>query len=194
MLAWLIKVAARLLARTWRIQGSGRAPLEDRLNDGPVVVAILHGELLPLVLLHQGLPMVGLVSHSRDGDLAAAVLLGLGFQVVRGSSSRGGSAALREAQAAVSAGRSPVFTVDGPRGPAGVPQVGALLTSRVTSAPLVWARANSAWCWRLGSWDRFCVPLPFSRVTLRYGDLAPVGEGASGLEDARRALQTRLSG
>ncbi len=194
MLSWLIGIVVRFLAGTWRVEGPGRAPLEQWLGEGPLVIAMLHGELLPLVALHRGLPLVGLVSRSRDGDLAAGVANTLGYEVIRGSSSRGGVSALREASRTLETGASPAFTVDGPRGPAGVPQGGALLVSRAEGVPVVWVRAQVAQAWRLKSWDRFCIPKPFARVTLSYGRLTPAQPGRAALEAARDTLEACLSG
>jgi lysophospholipid acyltransferase (LPLAT)-like uncharacterized protein len=193
VLAWLLTTAIRLLAATWRVEHPGRAPLERSLASGPVVIALRHGDLLPLVALHRGLPLVGLVSQSKDGELATAVARRLGYGVIRGSTSQGALAAVRQAERTVRAGDSPAFAVDGPRGPAGVPHGGALAVSRVSGAPVWWARAHANPAWRLRSWDRFCVPLPFARIALSYGTLPPVGAGREGLEQAREGLQVRLT-
>ena len=194
MLGWLITLCARALAWTWRVAPPGPEALAQRLAQGPVVIAMLHGEMLPLVLSHRGLPLTGLVSQSDDGALAARVATGLGFQVIRGSSSSGAAEALSQARESVASGRSPAFTVDGPRGPAGVPRFGVLSVSRATGAPIWWIRAHVDRAWRLGSWDRFCVPLPFARVRFTHGELPPPGPGREALDDARRVLQQRLSG
>jgi len=168
--------------------------MADLLADGPVVVAMLHGDLLPLVALHRGLPLMGLVSRSSDGQLAADVAAALGFKVIRGSSSSGGLAAVRAACRAVGAGASPAIAVDGPRGPVGEPQLGALAVGRAAQARVVWARAVARPAWRLRSWDRFAVPLPFARIGLRYGELPAIGPGREGLEVAASDLRRRLSG
>ncbi len=191
---WLLAGLIRLLASTWRVEGEGRAPLEQLLERGPVVIALLHGQLLPLAALHRGLPLVGLVSRSRDGQLATDLARRLGYGTIRGSTSRGALGAAREAGRTVGEGLSPVFAVDGPRGPAGVPQGGALLVARARGVPVVWARAEARPAWRLRSWDRFSVPLPFARVTLRYGELAPPAPGREALEQARQGLATALQG
>jgi lysophospholipid acyltransferase (LPLAT)-like uncharacterized protein len=42
----------------------------------------------------------------------------------------------------------------------------------------VHAEAEAAW--RLNSWDRFCVPKPFSRIRVAYGRPFGVESGAAG--------------
>ncbi len=161
MLAWVAARLVRVLAWTWRVE---RPPWPVA---GPCVVAIWHGEQLPLIALHRGLGLVALASLSADGDRIAAVLNALGYRCIRGSTSRGGLQALRAAARVVRDGGRVVFTVDGPRGPGGHVQPGAGAIARHTRAPLVWASVEAAG-WRAASWDRFLVPWPFARVRVTY--------------------------
>jgi hypothetical protein len=171
MWASLVAAALRLYARTWRVT-RGPLPLE-----GPFVAAVWHGELLPLVALHADRAWAAVASRSSDGDRIAAVLGQLGYEVIRGSSSRGALSAVRMARRRLDAGRIVVLTVDGPRGPAGVAQPGAAALAAQVALPVVWARVEARG-WRARSWDRFLVPWPGARVHLRYGVWR--GEGALG--------------
>ena len=166
--ATLAATLLRLLAATWRVQ---RDPWPGQ---GPAVVAFWHGDLIPMVALHRdrastgGSALVGLASRSSDGDLIAHALTALGYEVIRGSSSRGGVAALRSALGALARGGSPALAVDGPRGPAGVVQPGAEALAVRQSVPVIWGRVEARG-WRARSWDRTLVPWPFARVRIRYG-------------------------
>ena len=78
------------------------------------------------------------VSRSRDGDLIAAILERLGYAPTpRGSSSRGGAAALRALVRLVEGGTSISIQTDGPRGPARESKVGIVVLARITGAPIV---------------------------------------------------------
>ena len=173
VLAWVMAGLVRVLAWTWRVD---RAPWPVA---GPCVVALWHGDQLPLIALHRGMGMVPLASWSPDGERVAGVLSRLGYPSIRGSTSRGGAGALLAARRAVRAGGRPVFTVDGPRGPRHHVQPGAAAVARSTGVPLVWATVDAAG-WRAASWDHFLVPWPFARVRIRYR----VEDGAGGV-DAR---------
>ena len=159
MLAALLAALLRAAAWTWRFDRSG----DD--VEGDVVYAFLHGELLPLTLAHVDRGITGMVSRSRDGERLAGVLTRLGYAVVRGSSSRGGVAALLEGTRGEG---SVALAVDGPRGPAGVAKPGAAFIASRRHHPLVCVRADCAWALRVPSWDRFMVPLPFARIGVRY--------------------------
>lgn len=178
MIPWLLSVAVRALAWTWRVD---RAPWPV---EGPCVLAFLHGEQLPMIVLHRGRGIVGLASQSKDGALVAGVLERLGYEVVRGSSSRGGGEALMALLLALRAGKSPALAVDGPRGPAGSVQPGAEALARAENLPVLLGRVRAAG-WRARSWDRFLVPWPFARVELRYGVWRP---GVGTLAEALAAL------
>lgn len=161
------------LLRAWggslRVCVEGQEVHDAALAQGPVVFTCYHGELLPLLLLHRDRGHVGLASQSRDGGLAGEALLALGYGLVRGSSSRGGVGALLGLRAALrDRRRSVALTVDGPRGPRGLPQPGALSLARSTGAPMLAVRVWAQPALRLGSWDRFVLPAPFARLHLRY--------------------------
>jgi lysophospholipid acyltransferase (LPLAT)-like uncharacterized protein len=147
-----------------------------RLPRGPLVVAFAHGQQMLLLAARRRLevPGVVLVSRSRDGELQSGVMRALGFEVVRGSSSRGASAGLRGLIGKVRRGRAALIAVDGPRGPAGVAKPGALFAARHGGAALVPVAARCSATWTLErTWDRFRIPLPFSRVAVVSGP--PVG-------------------
>lgn len=136
----------------------------------PVLYAIWHGRLLPLTYFHRGRGIAALISQSRDGEYIARLVEGWGFTPIRGSSSRGGGEALREMVHQAEAGHSIALTPDGPRGPRQKLQLGVLIAAQRTGLPILPVAAGCDRAWWPGGWDRFCVPKPFSRVTVVYGE------------------------
>lgn len=131
-----------------------------------------------------------LVSRSKDGEFVAQTLHRFGFKTVRGSSSRGGGSAFIKLMDVVRAGQCVAFTPDGPRGPLRSIHPGVLTLATkmgIPVVPLAWAgnRAKA-----LRSWDRFLVPLPFSRYQVVYGDPLFVTENGP---DAEEKLRTALN-
>jgi len=125
--------------------------------------------MLPLVYTHRGRGIVVLVSRHRDGEWIARTIERLGFRTARGSSTRGGEAAVRELLER-SSDRTPIaITPDGPRGPAGRVKPGLLYLASRTGWPIVPVATAARRAWMLGSWDRFRVPLPFTHVHVAYG-------------------------
>lgn len=193
--AWLVAPLAllyRAWSATWRYRFQGRALL-DEATAGGAVLALWHGEQLALAVVHRDVGGVPLVSQSRDGELLAGVLRRLGFPLVRGSSSRGGPAAFQAELDLLRDGRSPILTVDGPRGPRHCPRPGAVVLAQRTGRPLVYAVARARPVLRLGSWDRFEIPWPFARIDVRYGRMhvapdEPVDEAVTRLREGLLAL------
>jgi hypothetical protein len=149
------------------------------------------------ILFPTGLPtrrgFMALISQHADGELIAQVAQRLGVRAVRGSTTRGGAAALRELTED-SAGCHILVTPDGPRGPRRRVQPGAVFLASRTGLPIVPVGVGFANAWRAGSWDRFAVPKPFSTVTGVPGDLVrvPPDLNRDDLEPYRQRLEAAL--
>jgi lysophospholipid acyltransferase (LPLAT)-like uncharacterized protein len=136
-----------------------------------------------------------LISRSFDGELIARTLGLLGYGSVRGSSSRGGAAGLIAMRDVVARGEPVVFTAGGPRGPIYQTKIGPVKLAAMTGEPmgcfyLLPERARA-----MRSWDRFLVPLPFSRVVVSWARAVttPAGDAdAATLETKRVELNDAL--
>jgi lysophospholipid acyltransferase (LPLAT)-like uncharacterized protein len=137
----------------------------------PFALAFWHGQQLALLRWAMSQRMAALVSRSRDGELAATALGVLGIACARGSSSRGGAAGLRGMVRRMREGMDAAFAVDGPRGPARVAKAeGARAAARLAGGVVVPMAAACARAHVLArSWDRFELPLPFTRVVVALG-------------------------
>jgi lysophospholipid acyltransferase (LPLAT)-like uncharacterized protein len=179
----------RVWGSTWRL----RRPDGDQAStSGPAVLVGWHGEQLGLLVAHRHVQMRVLVSRSRDGELAAGTLRRLGVGAVRGSTSSGGLAALREGVRSLESGVSVAVLADGPRGPRHHAAPGAAALSSLSGRPLVCLRASPSRAIRLGSWDRFEIPLPFTAITVYAKVLPPVGRGRSEVEAGRQAIEVAM--
>lgn len=179
LLVHAVAAGVRMLRATIRIT----RPVGDGLPlPGPAVLAGWHGEQLPLLWAFRQSGMRVIVSRSEDGDLAAAALGRLGVETVRGSSSSGGAAALRAGIRHLRSGGRVAVLVDGPRGPRHGVAPGVAALAALGRAPIVCVRAIPRRAWRLPSWDRFEVPVPFTTVAVRA--VALDAPGRDGIEAA----------
>jgi hypothetical protein len=110
-----------------------------------------------------------MISASRDGDFAAAVASRMGWIPVRGSSSRRGKEALKEMIDGVKKYRVCGHIVDGPQGPPRVIKAGLITLARQTGAAIYPVYVSYENPYVFGSWDRFMIAKPFSRVLVRFG-------------------------
>ncbi len=163
----------------------------------PLVFALWHDELFAVPYKRDGWPIFTIVSRSRDGEFLARVLASQGLGTVRGSSSRGGLAALlRAAKLMQEERRHACITVDGPRGPRHVVKDGAIFLAHRVSSYIVPVRVYYSKAKVFRSWDRFQLPWPFSRVHMQYGDPYRVAEGEltpEVLKKERRALEEKFA-
>jgi len=143
---------------------------------GPTVFAFWHRCLLASAHRFKNLDIAILISPSFDGELIARTVELLGFKAIRGSSSRGGAAGLRNMQLAYEAGHRCAFTADGPRGPKFVAKPGAAQLAQNTGAWVGCFYALPDRAWEFKSWDRFLIPKPFSRVVLTWPAHIPASD------------------
>jgi lysophospholipid acyltransferase (LPLAT)-like uncharacterized protein len=162
----------RIYSATLRLSIQNDQPWLKHLEEGGTVLlcawhqqffsAIRHFQLYRKY--HPGI----MISRSKDGAVVAGVARRSGWRPVRGSSSRGGKAALRIMIAHLKQFRLAGHIVDGPRGPAGKVKPGVIRMAQVAGAVLVPFSVAADRRWICNSWDRFMVPKPFSRVVLRF--------------------------
>ena len=146
---------------------------------GPTVFAFWHRSLLACAHRFRSLDIAILISASFDGELIARTVERLGFRAIRGSSSRGGAAGLRNMQLAYAAGHRCAITADGPRGPAFVAKPGAAQLAQSAQPGGTWLGCFYALpdrAWQLRSWDRFLIPKPFARVVLTWPAHIPAAQ------------------
>lgn len=134
--------------------------------------------------------MAAMASASKDGAFLVAVLARLGVHAARGSSSRRGPQALLELTSYADKGYDLAITPDGPRGPLYHVQPGVISLAQVTALPIISCTYNLSWKLKVKSWDRFQIPLPFSRCDVFIGELLEVPRSAS--EDEREGLRLKL--
>lgn len=196
----LAAAAVRVLGATLRLHEEGVEALQPRWAAGqPLIYAVWHGRILMIPWLTarmrrtRGARSVRvLASRSRDGEMVARWVTRFGLSVVRGSSSRGGAAALRVLAASVRAGGDVAVVPDGPRGPRERLQAGLVVLAAATGAPIVPLGFAARPARRLASWDRFLVPMPFARAAVVFGKAATVPRGAdreTARADVERALR-----
>ncbi len=183
----------RLFASTWRPQRIFPERFDDFVTARQGFACMLwHEALLPLLWFHRRVGAVIVVSQNRDGQYLSDFAAAIGYRLVRGSSSRGAVGALLAASRALEDRAVVALTPDGPRGPRRDLKPGVLAAAQRAGAPVVPVHAEADRAWRLDSWDRFCIPKPFARVRIAYGEplWIPHGAGhlAAAVERARAAM------
>jgi len=129
-----------------------------------------HAKMLTGWWLFKKEKCFALVSKSKDGDILTRLLHKWKYDVIRGSSSKSGKEALEQIIGEITDGNSVVLTPDGPRGPTKEIKNGALIISNRTGYPIIPVKINYSKKKILNkSWDKFEIPLPFSKCEVSFG-------------------------
>ena len=194
----LINPLYRLWCGTLRYTESGRERV-DAMNKARelMVFCMWHNEIFAPMYIRRDLRIVSIVSRSKDGEYLARLLNVLGIRTARGSSSRGGAAAMRDAARQMQAEQfNACVTIDGPRGPRHEPKNGVIFLAHHAGATLVPMRTFMKKAKFFNSWDRFQLPLPFSRVHVAFGEPYTIPADAEltdeFLQQTRQDLKNRL--
>jgi lysophospholipid acyltransferase (LPLAT)-like uncharacterized protein len=173
----LASLLIRLLGCTLRYQDHAAPDVTpgNRIP-GPTVFAFWHRSLLVAAYRFRNLDIAILISRSFDGELIARTVELLGFKAIRGSSSRGGTIALRQMAEAYRAGHRCAITADGPKGPAMIAKPGAAQLAQLVGAPVGVFYLQPDRAWELKTWDRFLIPRPFARVRITWPPHIPATE------------------
>ena len=192
---WLFTTVVGLVAFTWRVRFIGREYIDDLTGKGkPFVLVFWHGDMLMGWYFHRNRSYSSLVSMSRDGDVLSEILRQWNYFVVRGSSSKGGKDARMQMEELIRAGKVLVVTPDGPRGPRYEMKMGAVRIAQKTGVPLVSVAFKVKHAYYLKSWDKFTVPLPFTKIIVQYRApemIEPELEGDA-LDEYRDELQKKM--
>ena len=165
----------RMYSATLRLRVENEDPwLAHLAGGGRVLLCVWHQQFFSLIRYYRRYRKYGpslMISRSRDGEVIAGIAELTGWHVVRASSSRGGREGLQQMVRRLHATGIAAQILDGPRGPAGVVKNGAISMAQGAGAVIVPVYVIAEKAWYFNSWDRFQLPKPFSRVTIRYGGM-----------------------
>ena len=196
--ALLVVIVVRSIAATLRYKWIDRSGHYDTFPAKPAIYALWHSKLWLGMKLYFGYAkkrsntpgFMVMVSASKDGGLLTEYFRHFGVHAIRGSTSRRGQQALLELTRLARRGYDLGITPDGPRGPCYIVQDGVIYMAQLTGMPIIPMSYSLGWKISIKSWDRFQIPLPFSRCEIFYDQPILVPRELS--DDQREALRLRL--
>jgi lysophospholipid acyltransferase (LPLAT)-like uncharacterized protein len=163
---WLIIL---LFGKLSFIKIVGRHHLENLIKKNvPFIYVLWHGRILIPIYIHRNKGITPMVSLHADGEMIAQTLHKLGYRTVRGSSTREGKKAFHDMVDVLNQAGVGAMIPDGPRGPRHYLKPGTLFIAQQTGAYLIPTTYSSKKRITFNSWDRFIVPLPFSKSIMIY--------------------------
>lgn len=174
LLLRLVANLVKLFGLTYRFRYHGTDNLDKADNHnkgGGHIIAIWHQNAVAGIISQKGVPHTIMISKSKDGEYVAHTCKKFGHIPVRGSSSRGGHAAIiKMVDKLNESGISGAITVDGPRGPYKDIKNGIFQVAKQTNRLIIPYTTVAERYWSFNSWDKFRLPKPFTKIHVYYGE------------------------
>jgi lysophospholipid acyltransferase (LPLAT)-like uncharacterized protein len=184
-----------MLGKLTRFEVEGMEHLEaiEAAGKQPVLV-FWHDRILLATYYFRDRRIIVLSSKSFDAEYTARIIKRFGFGTIKGSSTRGGRAAMVEMIRTIRKEGYPAgFTLDGPRGPRYQVKSGPLLVAKKTGNPIVPFVVEARQYWTLASWDRLQIPRPLTRAKVIVGMPVYIDPEANGPEMERKLVEMQSS-
>jgi len=193
LIAWVV----RHWMRTLDYQGALHDPSADPIHPefrGPAIFVFWHDYIPIMFYLRGNCNITMLLSQHQDAEWLGQAASLMGFETIRGSTNRGGVAALRTL---FRTGREKNLTItpDGPRGPRRRLAQGAIYLASRLGIPLIAFGLGYERPWRLNTWDQFAIPKPYSRARVVGSPLIriPPDLDRDGIEHHRQRVERLLT-
>ncbi|MDH7480784.1 MAG: lysophospholipid acyltransferase family protein [Armatimonadota bacterium] len=176
-LAWLF---VSIIGLTTRKKVVGFEHVQRLIESGQgFIMAVWHGRTLLPIYHCRGMGIWAITSLSRDGEIQTGVVSRFGYKTIRGSSGRGAVKAALAACKKLEDGEILAITPDGPRGPRRQVQEGIIFMAQRSGCPIIPIGAAARRRKLLPTWDKYAIPLPFSKCAIVYSEPITFGEGAT---------------
>ena len=162
----------RGISRTTRLSIEGEEEIDGlRANSEKLLYVFWHGRQFLLVwYLQRKNPISLLSSLSMDGEIQARILTKFGYNIVRGSSAKGGASGLLGLKERVSLGNDIGLAADGPKGPAYLVKNGVVFLAKKLNMWIVPLTSSSHPCWIMrNAWDEYLLPAPGAKAIIKFG-------------------------
>lgn len=195
---WLIDLLGRPVVWLWsksaRMTVVGAEDYRALKEAGRGIVHLVwHRKIFIVPYFFRKRNIMPLVSPSADGEIAARIMDGWGYKLLRGSGTHFMKDAWLEMIRELQAGGEVIIVPDGPRGPDRKLKVGCIKLAAETGAALLPFSFTTDRKKNLRSWDRMLMFLPFSRVVAAFGRPVDIGLGLNDQEmEAERQRVERL--
>ena len=183
-----------IYCKSWRCtQHNLDENYRELLRQGMKPVFVMwHDQFLPCAYLHRNENVVAITSDSKDGDIVAYVFNRWKYNIVRGSTFKGGiKATLKAIKITKELKTTFAITVDGPIGPRHSVKSGAVFIAKKLDKVIIVATIKPKRFKKFNSWDRFILPLPFTKIDVYYSKPIYLSDSTSkeSIENDRQKLE-----
>ncbi len=193
LLGWALFIG---IGSTLRFRILGKEHYQNLRRKGQnFLIAVWHGRIFLPVYALRNQNIAVIVSQHWDGEMIARTIRMLGYRAIRGSSTRGGKKAFHDMVAYLRSGGVGANIPDGPTGPPRQLKLGTLFLAQRSGVPILPMSFSTTKGKKFRSWDRFLLPLPFSRVSLIFGEplVVPPNVDEKQINRLAQTLEARLT-
>lgn len=146
-----------------------RISFSQNIPQPPHLWALWHRDLPACMAAFAHRNIHVMISASQDGNIARKIAQWMGYNVYTGSSSRRAES-LRHLLRSLHQHQSVGMALDGPRGPQGIAKPGIFFLQKRSQLPIALIQVQYQKSYRLKTWDRMEIPLPFTsvRISVKY--------------------------
>lgn len=143
---------------------------EKFLNEQGAIFAFWHNMLALSPAMFKGhRDVYALISPHLDGKILNDLVGKFSCKVIVGSSNKNPLGALRSIIEKLSQGANVIITPDGPKGPVYKVNSGITEIAYKYNKKLIPIVSTTSRCFRLKSWDKLIIPLPFGTIKVIIG-------------------------
>lgn len=191
-----------LVYRTCRLRVIGVEHLESALETGkPIVITSWHGMTMMIIAFgRQQMDIssfVGIRPDDHRGDTLEVFGRKLGVDSISlnlsGDSTLGTGRKLVRLVQKISSGKNMIIHPDGPFGPAYKIKPGVTFLAQKANALILPLGCYCRHAYHLPRWDRYTLPLPFSKIHVQVGNPIQISEDLSDLTEINQKLTDILN-
>lgn len=163
----IIYIYLRLIFLTYRLEAKYNFQLQQPFNKNIGVFYFWHQNIIAALFFFFKNKGIGhcVVSPSNDGKIIGFIAEKLGFKVLYGSAYKKSIRIVRQTLDVLDTNKRLCIVGDGSRGPAFKLQRGVIYLSAKSNLPLIFIECKTSWAFTFHkSWDKFQLPLPFSKI------------------------------
>lgn len=186
------------LSKSINMTCRNRFHITAHVKDNNFIACLWHGNFLMMPYLYakaREIPNMCLITAAHnDGAMVEQYFEEFGLHSIRGSTGahKGGTRVLMQAVRALKDGKDVAVTPDGPKGPYKSIANGILLMAMRSGVGICGCKVQPSSYWELKTWDKFCIPKPFSRIDYYIHEPLFLPKDME-IDEAKKILQEYMS-
>jgi len=165
----ILRLICEILFKLNKIEINGENYLIDLIKSRePIMICVWHSRLIfPSWYLRMKLKNIyAVASHHFDAEIMSQILKKWGYNLIRGSTNKGGKLVKNEMEKIFNNSGLVAITNDGPKGPNQIAKRGSISIALKCKANIITITGSASKYWEFNTWDKFMLPKPFGKIDI----------------------------